>query len=105
MMSMHPSNPYAIDTPEHMLWARWHRAFFHQPIHGQLLSFESQLRQSLHAAFHLSSDLASSEAQLEMRAHLLEIEESINLLAEVAEHAFFGVISHNPSSLNGRSKP
>ncbi len=103
-MSTQLNNPYAHGTAEHTLWARWHRAFFNQPIHGQLLAIESQLRQNLTALFRINAGIAPSEIQQEMRSSLLEVEESVNLLNEAAEHAFFCVVSHGSQSLNGRKE-
>jgi len=95
-MSTHVSNPYAPDTPEHRLWARWHRAFFDQPIHGQLLAIESQLRHNLAALFKLNASVAPSDGQREIHSRLMEVEEGINLLDEAAEHAFMRIVTRGP---------
>lgn len=99
-MSSFLENPYTRGTPEHRLWARWHRAFFDQPVHGQLLAIESQLRCNLRDLLHLNASAAPSEVQREMHARLLEIEESVNLLSESAEHAFVRVVTHRPTNGN-----
>lgn len=97
-MSTQLSNPYARGTPEHTLWAHWHRAFFNQPVHGQLLAIEAQLRHNLTALLQLSSSLAPSEVQREIHSHLIELEESINLLDDAAEHAFVRIVSRGSTS-------
>jgi hypothetical protein len=99
-MSTHSSNPYALGTPEYALWARWHRVFFDQPVHGQLLAIGSQLRHNLTELLQLSSSLPPSDAQRAIHAHLMEIEESLNLLEEAAEHAYVRVISRKSSVLH-----
>ncbi len=103
-MSSSVENPYTRGTPEHSLWARWHRAFFDQPVHGQLLAIESQLRCSLRELIHLNAGVAPPEAQREMHSHLLEIEESLNLLNEAAEHAFVRIITDRAASNGNRPK-
>ena len=105
MLSPHLSNPYARNTPEHSLWARWHRAFFDQPTHSQLLVIESQLRQSLSALLALNARAPSTDLQREFHAHLIEVEESVNLLNETAEHAFIRIVTRRPSPVNGRQNP
>ena len=101
-MSSHSSNPYAQGTPEHMLWARWHRAFFDQPVHGQLLAIESLLRHNLSALLQLNASAAPSDVQREMHSRLLEVEENLNLLDEAAEHAFVRVVSRGPAAARNR---
>ncbi len=93
MMSTQLSNPYSRGTPEHTLWAHWHRDFFNQPVHGQLLALESQLRHNLTKLLELSASLAPSVVQREIHSQLIELEESINLLDDAAEHAFVRVVS------------
>lgn len=104
-MSPSSSNPYAHGTPEHLLWARWHRAFFNQPIHGQLMAIESHLRESLTALIRICDTVPSPELQQALQAHLIDIEESVDLLNEAAEHAYYTVVSRPPPSVNGHKKP
>jgi len=96
------SNPYARNTPEHRLWARWHRAFFDQPLHSQVLSVESQLRQTLSGLLQLSCKMEDSPLRSEVRTRLLEIEDAVDLLDEVAEHAYVQVIA-TPADRSERS--
>ena len=103
-MNAHVNNPYPHGTPEHHLWAHWHRAFFDQPIHGQLLTIESQLRQNLTLLRHLSSKIASAEVQRELQSCLLEVEENVNLLDEAAEHAFVRFVSDEPGAISERQQ-
>jgi hypothetical protein len=102
MMSAHLTNPYARDTPEHMLWARWHRAFFDQPVHGQLLAIESLLRHNLSTLLKLNAKAAPSEVQREMHSRLMEVEEHLDLLDEAAEHAFVRIVSRGPAAARKR---
>ncbi len=103
-MSTYSGNPYAQGTPEHMLWARWHRAFFDQPVHGQLLAIESQLRYNLTALLKLNASVAPSDGQREIHSRLMEVEENLNLLNEAAEHAFVGIVSRTPATARNRHK-
>lgn len=104
-MSSFLENPYPRGTPEHRLWACWHRAFFDQPVHGQLLAIEFQLRCSLRELLRLNASVAPSEVQRDMHARLVEIEESVNLLNEAAEHAFVRVVTDRPHTDGRRSTP
>jgi hypothetical protein len=99
MMSAHLTNPYARNTPEHMLWARWHRNFFDQPVHRQLMAIESQLRQTLSALLQMNANVTPSDIRSEMRSCLLEVEESVDLLNEAAEHAFVRLVSEGAESV------
>ncbi len=101
-MTAHLTNPYMQGTPEHLLWEHWHRAFFDQPIHGQLLTIESQLRQNLSALLKLSAKVAPPEVQRELQACLADVEESVNLLDETAEHAFMRIVSRESTVQNRR---
>ena len=105
IMSSTTTNPYTHGTPEHTLWARWHSVFFEQPIHGQLLSIESHLRASLTALRQTNAHVSSPEVQRDMHSHLREIEESVNLLKEAAEHAFVRVVTGTSESLYDRETP
>jgi hypothetical protein len=99
MMSTSLTNPYPLNTPEHMLWARWHRNFFDQPIHSQMMAIESQLRQALRALLQMNAGVAPSEVQCEMRSCLLEVEESVNLLNEAAEHAYVRLVTEGADTV------
>ena len=103
-MSTYASNPYAQGTPEHMLWERWHRAFFDQPVHGQLLAIESQLRHNLAALLRLNASVAPSDGQREIHSRLIEVEENLNLLNEAAEHAYVRIVSRTPAADRNRHK-
>ena len=88
-------NPYAEGTPEHALWAHWHRAYFDQPVAAQLADIQSSLRQCLSALFRLNVKVVSFELRQQMRSCLLQVEENVNLLDEVAEHELARVVSRD----------
>lgn len=101
-MTSRSNNPYVRGTPEYRLWARWHRAFFDQPVHGQLLSIESQLRQNLNELRRVVANLPADDSRRELRQCLIEMEESIDLLDEAAEHAFVRVVARTPYPAQGK---
>lgn len=101
-MSSLSKNPYLRGTPEHRLWERYHRAFFDQPVHGQLLSIESQLRHNINELRRIAAKLPADATRPELRQCLLEMEESVDLLDEIAEHAFVRVISRGSMPVQDR---
>lgn len=97
-MSNYAKNPYPPGTPEYAIWARWHRAFFDQPIHGQLLAIESDLRQTLSSLLDLTAQLDASAMRCNLQTRLVEMEASINLLEEMSEHAFVRIVMREPAA-------
>jgi hypothetical protein len=63
-------------------------------------AIESQLRHNLTELLQLSSSLPPSDVQRTIHAQLMELEESLDLLDEAAEHAFVRVIARKSSVLH-----
>lgn len=87
------NNPYPDDAPEHTQWVRWNRSFFGQPVYSQLFELESHLRASLDQISQLSAQLAPSELRNRLRSEILELEVAVNLLEEMADHAYSQVVT------------
>jgi hypothetical protein len=94
-------NPYPDDRIEHDLWERWHRAFFHQPVHAQFYEIESQLRQVLNDLLGMSECISSADHRTSLRAYLLKLQETALLVDEAAEHAYQQVVFAQPKPSDG----
>lgn len=102
-MGMAVGNPYAEGTPEHTLWAHWHRTYFDQPVYSQLADVESTLRESLCELLRLNARVGEVELQRQIHSFLLRLEAGINLLDEIAEHELVRVVARDPVANGGDS--
>ncbi len=86
-MSPSASNPYPRDSPDHNAWNEWRRAYFAQPVSGQLYDLAVQLRSSVAALLESSADLLPPEGRRKLRIHIYTLETTANLTQEAAERA------------------
>lgn len=102
-MSTSFGNPYPEDRSEHLLWQRWHRAFFDEPVHAQLYEIESELRQTITTLLQTGERIESPKLRSEMRTAILRLEETSLMLTEAAEHAYSRVVTKPKIESTGNS--
>jgi hypothetical protein len=87
------TNPYQSSTFEHGLWEAWNRDFFQQPVHGQILEVEHQLREHIHTLTHLVQQMEPGRLRRQITECLLEIETRAEDLSDIAEHQYMELVT------------
>jgi hypothetical protein len=81
------TNPYPQEVPEHGLWERWHQLFYAQPMAEQLVELHAHLRGNLDHFRAMSPQIGPAAVNERFRQEVVELEDSVNLLEEIAAHA------------------